>query len=98
MNMREKVARAIVDALPMPLAREEMDKAADAVLAAMREPTEEMLAIAVTMTDLTDAHMDKAAVVLEGMPPLSPARQQEGLRAVADMYRDWQAMIDAANA
>jgi len=46
---------------------------ATAVLNAMLEPTEEMLATAVTMTDVTDAHMDKAAAVLEGMPPLSPA-------------------------
>lgn len=69
---------------------------ADAVLVALREPTEEMLATSVTMTDLTCAHWDKAAAVLEGMPPLPPARQEEGLRAVADMYRDWQAMIDKA--
>lgn len=104
MEMREKAIDAAIAAAPSywhcgeaqkDLERRLFGAVVDAVLDALREPTPEMLRIAVTMTDLTDAHWDKAAVVLEGMPHL-PALQQEGLRAVADMYRDWQAMIDSA--
>lgn len=67
-----------------------------AVLAALREPTEAMIRATVTQTDHSVDQLDFAAAVIEGMPPLPPHHQRDGIIAAADVCRDWQAMIDAA--
>lgn len=66
------------------------------VLIALREPSEAMVRSTVVQTDHTADHLDFGAAVIEGMPALRPDRQRDGIVAAADVYRDWQHMIDAA--
>jgi hypothetical protein len=67
-----------------------------AILEAMREPTEAMVRATVTQVETSADDMDFGAAVIEGMPPLRPEKQREGIEAAAELRRDWQAMIDAA--
>lgn len=61
-----------------------------------REPTETMVRMVLTQTDLTVDQLDFGASVIEGMPPLPPHRQRDGIIAAAEVARDWSAMIAAA--
>lgn len=66
-----------------------------AVIEAIREPSEEMLREVVVQTDDIERHFPLAERALAGMPKPSPERQRDGLIALAELTRDWQAMIDA---
>jgi hypothetical protein len=95
----EKVARGICEADCGRVTENEMARCRDlarAALEALREPSAHMVRQALVETDLTPEQMDFGAEVLEGMPPARPDLQISGIEAAADMYRDWQAMIDAA--
>lgn len=63
---------------------------------ALMEPSEGMVRRSIVQTDITDAHLDFGAGVIEGMPPLPFLSQRQGITAAAEVYRDWQAMLHAA--
>lgn len=110
MSMVEKVARALwleaasfKDKEAFWATMSEGDRApyvngANAAIKAMREPTPEMIRLAIRRTDdePTDFQRDIGAEAIAGMPPLAPHRQRDGINAAIDIARDWRAMCDAA--
>lgn len=77
-GMRERIARALADAVPYPITRMEMDNAADAVLAELREPDEEMKRAADEVSfDLTEP--GALSVILKGYTAMiDHASKEEG--------------------
>lgn len=81
---------------PKGVTKDGFRQQARAAIEAMREPTEEMVRRTLVQTEPSESQFDFAAGVIEGMPPLPPHRQRDGINAAADIVKDWQAMIDAA--
>jgi hypothetical protein len=69
---------------------------ARAILQALREPTEAMVRATLVQTDISAEQIQYGKAVVDGMPPLAPERQRDGMIAAAELVRDWQAMIDQA--
>ena len=106
-SMIERVARAIETALSREM---EDDKPglidgraiARAAIAAMREPTQEMIAATLpnTSTEASpDAHKlaQEAVFLVEAKyQPTTPEYQVAGVKAAVELIRDYQSMIESA--